>query len=448
MSKKTMDRSKGFGVSKQTDNDVIADSTDIFAMPLIDTSIRSGKTVKVRPTSENNDGPFVFHAKPQGWNEYIQLNTIKFVGKLKISHTDKSALPKADILAKIRACNMLPAALIKSIDVQVNQVRVNDSHNLSHYQTMYQTLFSYNRDSACTHLMPQLFLMDVATEFDSLTANANAKTRSTRIDDEFDFMIPLSNDFLQSDRLLYPTSELTITLTRALDSFVMIAAEDKYTITLSDPELHVRYVTVNSKLVEGHVEAIKKTPAIYPIIKTDMKSYSVSSGSSSASFTDMFHNYVPSNIIVGMVSSKAYYGDITKNPFNFQHFNLSEAFFKVKNVQVPTIPIQPDFTKGHFQKEYANLLANTGVTSNQDFGNLITPALYVGGCFFFALDLSGEQDNMLRQREASSGTVDLEIKFRQDLTENIHVIVYSSSNAIVQIFDDKKVMVVPQPTTL
>lgn len=448
-----MEKSRGLGFSKLTDNDAITDSTDIFSGPIIDRAIQDGKTVIVRPSSDNNDGPFQFHCKPQGIDEYIQLNSIKFTAKLKFKHSNNQTAVTADQLKQTLLANIYPLTLIKSVDIKLNQERVTDSNNLNPYQTYFQILFSYNEDSARTHLTTQMFKMDTAGKFDDVTNNANAKTRSARMQtgNEFDFYVPITADLLQSDRLLFPTTEMIITLTRGKYEFGILAvptADDKFYVQMSDPQLHVRYVTVNPKLAQQHVDAIKRGPALYPIIRTDMKSFSIPSGQSDAIFTDLFHDVIPLNIIFGMVSTKAFHGDVTKNPFNFQHFNLQEAFFRVKNQQLPVIPIRPDFTKNLYQREYYELLANTGVSNNQDFGNMITPELYVGGCFFGAIDLSGCMDNMLRQREVKAGTVDLHLSFSQDLPEGVTIIIYSSNNAVIEIYSDKKVIVSPQPSTL
>lgn len=444
-----MESSKGFGASKQTEYNS-TDSTDLFSAPLINRSVISGKTVIVRPTSENNDGPFVFNLKRQGFNEYVQLNSIKFTGKFKIvKKSDGSDITADD---KVYGVNMFPTSMIKSVDVMVNNQRVTDNHNLNNYMGYLQNIFSYSLQSSKTHLKTQMFEMDTAEKFDDLSAgdtgNKGMKSRSTRMSSEFDFYTPLVADILQSDKLLLPTAELSITITRAPDSFALMAAADDYKVMLSDPQLHVRYVSVNPALCEEHLRLNATSPAIYPIIKTDMKSFTIPSNQSSISITDMFHDVVPNNIIVGIVDSDAYFGKISKNPYNFKTHDINEMYFRVKNIQMPTIPISPDFTNKLYQRDYYQLLANTGVSHNQDFGNMITPALYKGGCFFAAIDFSGELDNMLHQREVSSGTVDLQINFKNPTTSNLQVIVYSSTNETIQIFGDRKVLSVPQPVTM
>lgn len=449
----TMEKSKGFGVSKLTDNDAITDSTDLFKLPFIDRTIQSGKTVIVRPTSDNSDGPFVFHVKPQGIDGYVQLNTIKLVGTCKLLKTsDQSAYTKTELAGKCLGSNNYFCNLFKSVEVSVNGERVSDSNNLYPFKVYMETVLSYGTDSGKTHLTPQMFMMDTPGKYEDLD-NPNGLKRSERLisGKECDFMIPISADFLQSDRLLFPTSELIITLTRHKDSFGLITdvtLKEKINVVLSNLQLHVRYISLNPKLAEEHVLTIRDGPAFYPIIRTDMKSFGVPSQTTNYIFQDLFHDVVPNNIIVGMIDTKAYYGDATKNPFNFQHFNVQEMFFRVKNTQVPAIPIRPDFSENRFQRDYYNLLANTGVSSNSDFGNMITPEQYAGGCFFAAVDLSGPMDNMLRQREVQSGTVDLHVTFAFPLQQGTTFIIYSSGNAIVEIYSDKKVIVNPQPSTL
>lgn len=61
---------------------------------------------------------------------------------------------------------------------------------------------------------------------------------------------------------------------------------------------------------------------------------------------DVFQGDIPESLVVGLVSSRAYSGDYTLNPYNFQHFNCNFAAFYVDGKSVPTNPIEPNYSKG------------------------------------------------------------------------------------------------------
>ena len=45
----------------------------------------------------------------------------------------------------------------------------------------------------------------------------------------------------------------------------------------------------------------------------------------------------------GLLSQTGVNGDYTKNPFNFQHFNMAEVSLKVNGVEVYGTPLKLDF---------------------------------------------------------------------------------------------------------
>jgi len=52
-------------------------------------------------------------------------------------------------------------------------------------------------------------------------------------------------------------------------------------------------------------------------------------GSTEFYWDSMFPRALPSKVVLELISQKAANGDYTENPFNFQHFNLSEVTLKV-----------------------------------------------------------------------------------------------------------------------
>lgn len=70
---------------------------------------------------------------------------------------------------------------------------------------------------------------------------------------------------------------------------------------------------------------------------------------------DVFQGDIPESLVVGLVSSRAYSGDYTLNPYNFQHFNCNFAAFYVDGKSVPTNPKEPNYSKGTYISAYLSL---------------------------------------------------------------------------------------------
>jgi hypothetical protein len=59
----------------------------------------------------------------------------------------------------------------------------------------------------------------------------------------------------------------------------------------------------------------------------------------------MIPRALPSKVVFELISQKAANGDYTENPFNFQHFTLSEVTLKVNGVEVYGTSLKLNFGK-------------------------------------------------------------------------------------------------------
>ena len=96
------------------------------------------------------------------------------------------------------------------------------------------------------------------------------------------------------------------------DFRLMSVGDKKYKILITEAILKVCHVSLNPNVIVAHNEAIQISPAIYPFWRSDIKSFSVSTGSYTFMTDNIFHGKVPSKIIIGMISNAAYSGDYKK----------------------------------------------------------------------------------------------------------------------------------------
>lgn len=448
-----MEQSKGFGGSKVTAQSFNSEDVDLFDSAITETSIIGGRTITFRPISENNSGPFQFNLMPQGPDQYLQLNSIKLGGTVKIMKGDADFVAADDF----SIVNMFPHALFRAQEIEINDTVVTDlSSFMSHYQAYIQTILSYNKSAQMTHLKAQLFDMDTAGQFDTvkkslengkLKAGENNGGYARRAElcaksTAFDFYTPICSDILQCDKLLHSSASLKIRLLREIDEFAILAAADNsFKIKIMDLKIYAHYVKLSDSMVKRHAAKLKKMPLIYPITRTTMKEYPILKGEKSRYISNLFTGKLPKSIIIGLVRDDAASGTVTLNPFNFQHFNLSESYLKINGELSPSEPISPDFANSLFKRSYMELLRNVGIDSSEDHGNAITPELFEKGCFFMAHDLTGHKCNMLHKHPSMEGNIDLMLHFSSAMAENVRVIVYASSDAQVEIGDDREVVV-------
>ena len=96
---------------------------------------------------------------------------------------------------------------------------------------------------------------------------------------------------------------------------------------------------------------------------------------------------------------------------------------------------------GNYVDLYTDFLLNTGIANeDRDYG--ITEEDYVGGCFLLAFDRSKEKCNRYHRHPHDSGTIDINIRSRSNLTSTVTVIIYATYSSEIIIDDTNTVELV------
>lgn len=431
----------GIGSLQVTENDVMSSSTELFRPVSREVTLKSGRDIIISPiNTTNSDGPFDFECPAHG-DCYLQMSQTRLYGQFKIVNGDGTNLA-AD--ANVGIVNMAAASLFKAIEVEVNGNIVSDLSAANyHYKAYLETLLSYGSNARNTHLRSNMFKEDTPEQMDSIAAGRNTgldhrKTwcAQSRL---MDFMIPLSSDFLMSDRLLPPGTNLKLKLTRNPDRLLIMAADAPatvagYKVHIEKLRLHLRLQEVFPDMLKQHLTTWKTSPVQLPINRTVVRQYHQPAGVSSMNIPGLFTGKLPKSIIIGMVTSRAYNAAYHLNPYNFQHFNLNYACIRVNGVTMPAEPYQPNFARGLYMREYRGLFENTGV--HHDNLGSITYEAFARGTFLQAYDLSPDKCNGFHFHAPQEGNIELTMQFSQNLDDPITIIVYSSYDAEVLLHPD------------
>ena len=165
---------------------------------------------------------------------------------------------------------------------------------------------------------------------------------------------------------------------------LMSVGDKKYKIIIAEAILKVCHVSLNPNVIVAHNEAIQISPAIYPFWRSDIKSFSVSSGSYTFMTDNIFHGKVPSKVIIGMVSNAAYSGDYKKNPFNFQNMKVNYLEINVDGQPVPNHPFKPNYDEDDYVTSYLSLMDSDYKTDN---GIIIEKSDYPKGYALYLFDI-------------------------------------------------------------
>lgn len=230
-------------------------------------------------------------------------------------------------------------------------------------------------------------------------------------------------------------------MTRSKDSFALMnfGTNSIANIIIEDAVLYVRRCFIHPAVLKAHEDGIQKHNAIYPVQKQQCSSYVVNSGVLSDSREIIVSSDRPKLIVVGMVSNKAFNGDFSLNPFNFQHFGLSSITLYKNGEPIPFPTQDMDYSKGLYMKPYMQSIQSLEMyTKNISHG--ITPEDFAGGSNLYVYNLTPDLNfsgNISQVFEQCNLRLDL--KFKSALTESINVVIYTIYDSSLEIDSEYRI---------
>lgn len=416
----------------------------IFTPTPIESTMLEGFVVNydvVGGLDANRRGPYHFRVETSR-HVVLDLSTLRLNGKFKVTKRDGTNIGADDVANKYRpsVINMAPNSLFESIHVEINDRLINTvTTPANHVKSYIETILSYSNDAAKTHLKASRFEMDTAGKFDKVTGNLGAVERGKWIAESrpVDFSIPVHVDLCSTDRFLPPGLNMKFTFTRSRDQFVLLVEETvkpgdtavDHIIQITDLRLAVKKIRVLPEVGEQMYKNIINNPTQrpqYPFTKTDLVRRDMAMGISHYSTNLLFWGKkLPRSVIVAMVDTDAYNGDQSKNPYNFQHYDLSEAYLTVNDMAVPSEHYHMNMSGDNqaIMTVYRNLFDHTGVVNNPQ-SNLITPDLFTEGCFFLAWDLTPDNCNSFHEHLPVDGKMELVLRFAKSLPRNVTLLAF------------------------
>jgi hypothetical protein len=184
----------------------------------------------------------------------------------------------------------------------------------------------------------------------------------------------------------------------------------------------------------AHSAALKESNALYPYQKTQIKTFNVPSGQYNFLLDDLYQGQVPSRLVVAMVTSKAFNGDYTLNPYNAGLFKLDSLGVYVNDESMSGKPLQIG-PKGLPTTAYHAMYAALN-RDGQDWSNDISSYEFSAGYAFMVFDLlPGDQPALMK------ANVRIEGSFTEALSDNITIIVYGKFPSMLEITEARSVLI-------
>lgn len=398
----------------------------------------------VRPLNySDSKGPhsFEFPADP---THFTDLTSIVLEGKIRVKNKadHQTAIfntPANDINTRcdVSTINNIIHSLYSVINYKIQDVEMGDSTSYSYpYKAYLENSLSYDSNCKKEQLTLHGYYDDTVKKFNDvnnlIAANENdgyAKRANVYCVGQFvRFRIKLHVDLATVDQYLQPNISLRFKLTRSDDTFCLLSnnARVNWEIEISELQLGVRKLTPKQSYLTKFYKALAKSPLIYDIDRNIVKFFSHPTGSMDLSVYNLFSSEkLPTLIFIGIVKEKALNGNLSENPFFFNHFDTKEVYLDINGVPFPINKYKLDITGGDYQHIYARFLESVGIwNKNSSIG--VNSEKWLNDFFIIGFDLNYDHCYNFHKHEYKSGVINLNLKLNTALTEGVSLVIYAS----------------------
>ncbi len=339
-------------------------------------------------------------------------------------------------------------SLFRNVEVQMNDVDLEPYVGVNHPYKAYINSVLHSAPSYLTSIGGmKAFYPDSPGHFNTFTLKGSnqgfnnrqslyEKTGETELSGFIDLDICNTNKYIPNG------VGLNFKFFLSSPNFYLVTSNDaktyNYKITLCT--LYISYIDPHINIFNAFNDAIANKMAVYPYVKSCIKSYVISSGVRSASLDNIITTSVPDEIIICLISNDAYVGTYKTNPFFFETFNLNFISLTYEGSELngmsmnPIFPTESDSYETTYSYVYINMFLENGI---HDKGNLIGPHDYVKGYFLIKYSLPNSLKYSPTKTSGSPGITRLSLGFAKETTKSITLLVYTRTKSYYGI-DSKK----------
>ena len=422
----------------------VSSEFDYFQSELVQAAVQNEFDPEFSPIAALQDGsPIEFNIKGAD-RLYLDLNNSKLEIKGKIVLDEDGANIPGD--ANIGPVNNFMHSLFSHVEVGLQGVTVGDVNNLYPYRAFLETILSTNEQIQNTRLKSVIWERDTnnaEADFRVGDAGANngfkARALRFRASTIVTMIGRLHTDLFHQNLDIPPNIDLRVRLQPSRPEFYLKKPHDNaviYRFHFTKIRLLIRTKEASASLVLAHARMLQKSNFRIPFNKFSLKRHTITTGATNIELDNIYTGILPKRIIMGLVRDTHMHGQSDANPFLFQNYSLMQISMKMNGLDIPRIPYQPNFTSGDYIREYFLFLEGLGL----DLGNksiALTSNDWARNCniYVFRLMPSGIQS------VPATGSVRLELKFRDPTPHNINLLLYSESNGLLEIDRDRNIIV-------
>ena len=394
-------------------------------------------------------GPWQYHS-PQDDKHFIDLNTLTWNGKIRVINKKDPISPvitanqTKDITCSV--VNNFIHSTVSKITYQLNDFQMGDSAPKSYsYRAYMDNLLSFSKGAKEQSLKYHGFEQDTPGSFEDVNkltasnANSGFKKRSELFctPNYFHFSVKLRIDLANIDQFLQPGVQLRFEIERNSDAFALLSdvGDDvTFEFEIKDSTIEFDKMIPTPEYLNHFETNILQEPLIYSYDKSQIHYFPYTANVNDLSIYSMFHtDKLPSYLVFGLVDNDAFDGSVSKNPYNFQHFNLKEFYLLVNGISVPTQPVKLDITSMDYHQTYVNEFLDKLKLKNSNDSIGISADDWINGSFFWIVDLNVDKCCNFHEHNSKGGTIHLKLQTKTALPKTTRLIVYSTSRERMSI---------------
>ena len=394
-------------------------------------------------------GPWQYHS-PQDDKHFIDLNTLTWNGKIRVINKKDPNSPvitanqTKDITCSV--VNNFIHSTVSKITYKLNDFQMGDSAPKSYsYRAYMDNLLSFSKGAKEQSLKYHGFEQDTPGSFEDVNKlkasnkNEGFKKRSKLFctDNYFHFSVKLRIDLANIDQFLQPGVQLRFEIERNSDAFALLsdAGDDvTFEFEMKDSTIEFDKMIPTPDYLNHFEKNILQEPLVYSYDKSQIHYFPYPANVNDLSIYSMFHtDNLPSYLVFGLVDNDAFDGSLSKNPYNFQHFDLKEFYLLVNGNSVPTQPVKLDITSMDYHHTYVNEFLDKLKLKNSNDSIGISADEWIRGSFFWIADLNVDKCCNFHEHNSKGGTIHLKLQTKTALPKTTRLIVYSSSRERMSI---------------
>ena len=433
-----------------------------FCIPPTQTAVEKTYGVDYQPLTSIRDGAPIEFYIPASTEEYLDLKNTRLHVTCRIIKRTGAECAATDIVTPV---NDLFNSLWSNVELFLNDRLISHSNNTHGYTSMVSHLIHDSEESLSSERSMRLIYKDTAGSMNAIAANVpnfnkliagfhlkadgaaidppgnnglHSRYLHTRQSHEVMLTGGLRVDLFEQSRYLANGISMKLRLHRQKDEFLLMAAANTFKIQVTEAFLTVRKVKVSPGVQLGHTDALMKGPAKFPITRKECKVLAIPAGFQSFVKDNIFLGQLPKRLVVGMVHNEGFAGAVGRNPYNFEHFNVSYMQLYTDGEPVLSKPLKLNVGEEKYLDAFETLY-NSFDKLNGEKSSIIKREDWSRGYSLFSFDLTPDYDDEDHYPLIRHGNLRLEMNFGTTLAHTINIIVYAEFDNIIEINNNRNI---------